>query len=492
MLLSKSDFMDFLRHPALLWLKKHEPSKIPPIDSAAEQRTSSGNNFEKNAEELFPGAVKVGFNSPAEYQTMIPRTEDAWKGGAKCVVQGMHKFDDFFCITDVLEVNGDGFTLTEIKSSNSVKPQHVTDLAFQKLVLEANGFNIHKCQVLHANADYKRNGDIDYNALTLVSDVTDKVKKILAKTEVDMSKALSVVISKVCPDLDPLHASSNFFSDWLKIREELEPRLPDNSIYKLPKISYRVAGNLIAKNIKTKDSIKDDSLLSHGIAKYWRALTTGEQYIDTIKLKQFLDTIKYPVYYLDYETHSSPVPEWDNYSPHQQVPFQYSLHIKRSPETEIEHHEYLHQEKSCPVDKILLNLKELIRPEGTILVWNESFEKKRNEEMGKYKSNYSKFLDNVNDRVIDLMDPFRDDVIMDPEFLGSNSIKDVSEVMLPGYSYNNLTIKDGGSAASEWVRVTFNEATDKDTTYANLKKYCERDTEVMVKLHEKLIEITKN
>ena len=122
----------------------------------------------------------------------------------------------------------------------------------QKLVLEASGFKIHKCQVLHANADYRRNGDIDYHALTRISDVTDKVEKILDKTEVDMSKALSVVISEVRPDLDPMHASSNFFSDWLKIREELEPRLPDNSIYKLPKISYRVAGNLIAKNIKTK------------------------------------------------------------------------------------------------------------------------------------------------------------------------------------------------------------------------------------------------
>ena len=57
--------------------------------------------------------------------------------------------------------------------------------------------------------------------------------------------------------------------------------------------------------------------------------------------------------------------------------------------------------------------------------------------------------------------------------------------MLLGYSYNDLTIKDGGLTTGEWQRVTFNEVTDKDTTYVNLK-YCERDTEVMVKLHENL------
>ena len=491
--ISKSDYMLFLRHPALLWLKKHDPSKIPPVDVATQQRMHSGYEFEEHAEKLFPDAIKIGFTSPVEYRTMLSRTADAWKNGAKCVAQGMYKSGELTCITDVLEADGDGYTLTEIKSSNSDKPEHVMDLAFQRIVLEANGYNIHKCQVLHANSKYRRDGDIDPNALTQITDVTDKVKKILGKTAADATKAVSVLNSDRIPDIDPLLAKSDAFSDWLEIRKELEPKLPNNSIYNLPKISHRVAKDLIAQNIRTIDEIqKNSALLSHGTAKYWKALSKGGQFINTVELRHFLDSIEYPVYYLDYETAANPVPIWDQTSPHQQVTFQYSLHIKRAPNTEIEHFEYLHGNTDCPIYGLLLSLSKQIETEGTILVWNQSFEKKRNEEMALYSLEHASFLSSVNDRVIDLMDPFKQDLIMDPAFMGSNSIKDVLPVMIPEFSYNNLEIKDGGSAASEWQRVTLSEAVDKVTVYEDLKKYCERDTEAMVLIHEKLIELAQS
>lgn len=490
--LLKSDYMLFLRHPALLWLKKHEPIKIPPIDVATQQRMASGYEFEEHAEKLFPDAIKIGFTSPVEYRTMLSRTAEAWKNGANCVVQGMYKSGELACITDVLEANGDGYILTEIKSSNSEKPEHVMDLAFQRIVLESNGYNIRKCQVLHANPQYLRKVKIDPSELTLFTDVTDNVEKILDKTEADAAKAVSVANSDSIPDIDPLIATSSAFADWLQIRKELEPKLPDNSIYHLPKIGHRVAKNLIAHNIETTDAIQDSSLLSHGTAKYWKALSKGGQYINTEKLSLFLDSIEYPVYYLDYETAAKPVPIWDNTSPHQQVPFQYSLHIKRAPNTEIEHFEYLHKNLDCPIDGLLFSLSKQIEIKGTILVWSQSFEKKRNEEMALYSPEHSSFLSSVNDRVIDLMDPFSDDLIMDPAFMGSNSIKDVLEVMIPEISYNDLEIKDGGSAASEWQRVTLSEAGDKATVYKDLKKYCERDTEAMVFIHEKLIELVQN
>ena len=367
------------------------------------------------------------------------------------------------------------------------------DLAFQRIVLEANGYNIHKCQVLHANSKYRRDGDIDPNALTQITDVTDKVEKTLGKTEADATKAANLVNSDRIPDIDPLLATSDAFADWLKIRKELEPKLPNNSIYNLPKIGHRVAKNLIAENIRTIDEIqKNSALLSHGTAKYWKALSKGGQFINTLELRHFLDSIEYPVYYLDYETAASPVPIWDQTSPHQQVTFQYSLHIKRAPNTEIEHFEYLHGNTDCPIYGLLLSLSKHIGTEGTILVWNQSFEKKRNEEMAVYSPEHASFLSSVNDRVIDLMDPFKQDLIMDPAFMGSNSIKDVLPVMIPEFSYNNLEIKDGGSAASEWQRVTLSEAVDKVTVYEDLKKYCERDTEAMVLIHEKLIELAQS
>ena len=62
--------------------------------------------------------------------------------------------------------------------------------------------------------------------------------------------------------------------------------------------------------------------------------------------------------------------------------------------------------------------------------------------------------------------------------------------MVPDYSYNDLKIKDGGTAASEWKTVTLRDGPNREEVYAELIKYCERDTEAMVLIHEKLIEIS--
>ena len=61
--------------------------------------------------------------------------------------------------------------------------------------------------------------------------------------------------------------------------------------------------------------------------------------------------------------------------------------------------------------------------------------------------------------------------------------------MVPNFSYNDLDIKDGGSAASDWKIVTLQDGPHRGKVHADLRKYCERDTEAMVLIHEKLIEL---
>jgi hypothetical protein len=245
-----------------------------------------------------------------------------------------------------------------------------------------------------------------------------------------------------------------------------------------------VAKKLTKNNIFCIGDIKDASLLSHGTAKYWKARDFGGRYIDTSQVKNFLNVINYPIYYLDYETSSNAAPLWNQTSPYQQVPFQYSLHIKRHQNATLEHFDYLHKAKDNPMDSLLENLRKNIGDSGSVIVWNKSFEMDRNNEMAKYAPKYADFLSNINSRVVDLMDPFKENMITDPAFKGSNSIKDVLPVMVHDYSYNDLEINDGGTAASVWKAVTLQDGPNKEKVYGDLIKYCERDTEAMVKIHE--------
>jgi hypothetical protein len=138
MTLSKSDYMLFLKHPAWLWLKKHDRTKLPEIDLATQALFDFGHEFESYAEQLFPDAVKIGFSfEENNYLTMPRRTREALDNGAKTILQGRLESQSITCIFDVLDrVEGNVFDLYEIKSSTSVKIDHEYDLAFQVVVLE--------------------------------------------------------------------------------------------------------------------------------------------------------------------------------------------------------------------------------------------------------------------------------------------------------------------------------------------------------------------
>ena len=190
------------------------------------------------------------------------------------------------------------------------------------------------------------------------------------------------------------------------------------------------------------------------------------------------------MYFLDYETMSGVIPAYDGIRPYQQVPFQYSLHIQETPDAELKHTEYLHKENSHPVRGLLEQLKKDIGPEGSVIVWNQGFEKKCNADMAEMESEFSKFLHNVNDRVIDLMIPFSEGWYVDKDFFGSASIKAVLPVLVPELSYKELNISGGATAQRIWMETIIdgkNQST-KEQIISDLIKYCSLDTLAMVEI----------
>ncbi|MDP1690347.1 MAG: DUF2779 domain-containing protein, partial [bacterium] len=142
-----------------------------------------------------------------------------------------------------------------------------------------------------------------------------------------------------------------------------------------------------------------------------------------------------------------------------------------------------------PVPKLLAHLRKDMGAEGTVVVWNKGFEMGRNREMGEMFPEYKVFLENLNARVFDLMEIFRDQHFVHPEFHGSYSIKKVLPVLVPGTSHQDLEIHDGGMASLGWYRMIFGnlpEAEQKQTA-KNLLEYCKLDTLAMVMIYKNLL-----
>ena len=123
---------------------------------------------------------------------------------------------------------------------------------------------------------------------------------------------------------------------------------------------------------------------------------------------------------------------------------------------------------------------------GTILVWSQRFEKGINNQIASRLPQYQKFIEGIQDRVVDLIEPFdgKTAVYWHPEFYGRSSIKVVLPALVPDLSYKSLEIQEGGAAADTWNRIVSGEYSEKESKCKAdaLLKYCHLDTLAMVEI----------
>ena len=490
MLLSKSEYMMYLKHPAWLWLKKYDKKKLPEVSADLQAMFDAGHEFEASAEAHFPDGVQLGFDSYFEYLSLPARTTQALEGGTKTIFQGRFEHLKTTFICDVVRVVGDNeLDLYEIKSSTSVKSDHIVDLAFQVTVLEGCGYRVRSVYVMHVDNSYTRNSEVDSKQIVATEDVSEDVKRELPQTQRNIEGAIKVMEGAKMPDPSPSLAQLGSLEEWLEVYKNIVP-VPDGSIYELCRLNTNTLQLLEAEGITKLADIPLELVSVKQQRWQLEALKKGEPIYDTKKLSKFLADLEYPLYFFDYETLSSTVPYFDGTRPYQQVPFQYSLHVIDSPGAELKQMGYLHSDNTNPAKPLSAALKSQIGQEGTIITWNMSFEKSCNTLLGNMLPEYREFYEGLNDRINDLMLPFRNGLYVDAKFGGSASIKKVLPVLVPELSYKNLGIQEGGSAQRSWMDAVLygTRAGEKEQILKDLEEYCALDTLAMVEIYRFLVD----
>ena len=487
-LLTKSEYMLYLKHPAWLWLKVHDKSKLPPVDAGTQAMFDAGHNFEQYAESFYPSATRLGFSDYKSYLSLPIRTAQALSQGANCIFQGRFETEDCTFICDVLTVTGDkSVDLIEIKSGTHVKEDYLYDLAFQMVVLERCGYSVGSISVAHVNNSYVRKGDIDPLGLVTYEDVTFQVKGLKDQTIANIDSALKVLNSPTHPDFSPSLCGLGSIKEWLPIYKSLIDT-GEGSIYDLTRLTPDLVAEFEAKGILKLVDIPKDFALNKYQRRQVDAVQSALPHVEPDMISAILGDYQYPLYFFDYETFSTAVPEFDGLRPYDQIPFQYSLHIIEEPGSELRHLEFLHDDSSNPIEAICKSMVSHFGPVGSIVTWNSSFEKARNTRLAELLPQYQEFLSNLNTRIVDLMDPFTAGFYVHKDFKGSSSIKNVLPVLVPELSYKELEIHEGGSASRLWMDAVLYEKPgfDKSKILSNLKEYCHLDTLAMVKIFEVL------
>lgn len=457
----------------LLWCaNKH---LLPKPSLSDQHKFNQGHDFEVYVYHLFPNAVNLSNLRGIEN---INKTKEAIKQ-KKTIFEAGVQFQDLFIRADVFEPDKDGWNLYEIKSTTKVKPQHFPDLAFQKYVLEKAGLKINKCFVLFLNKDYIKKEQINPKELITKEDVTEQVA-LVPNIEENANKYLEIIKAE---DEPPMKISANCNKPYpCSLKEHCWGTLPTNNVLHLTNWrqywTFFHQGIIDIKDIPKETELKPkDEVIRNAVLKCQIVMSKE-------KIKDFMNTLQYPLYHFDFETFDTAVPIYDKSRPYQKIPFQYSLHIQHE-DGKLEHFEYLADGSEDPRIKLLEQLKNEIKGTGSVIVFNKSFEimvlTKLAEDFPKHKA----WIQDVLGRIIDLAFPFQNFYYYCPSQKGRYSIKKVLPA-ITGKGYDNLEINNGAEASVQYFNSHIKEKLPDKGLREHLLKYCCLDTEGMVWIVDEL------
>jgi hypothetical protein len=495
-MISKSTFVLGHQCEKSFWFKRNRFPETNPSDDTAKERLSAGQEVGEISKMLFPGGEEIPYIRN-NYQEMFSLTLAKIANGADVLYEASFIDDGIFIRVDLMKKTSKGWDVYEVKSSSSIKDYHKYDASLQWYVLnKIPEVKLNKIHVIVINNKYEKNSEIIPHDLFKEEDVTDIANENLFAIEQKIAALKDLESNNNEPAIDigshckKPHGCVYLDKCWPKNKDDLD------SVFTLYRLNTDKKINLFNSGIDTFDQIQDESSFSNIQQIQLKAYQTKKPVIDKKIIIDFVKQIKYPISYFDFETFTEAVPTYNGQRPHMQMPFQYSLHIQHNKDEKLKidtnHFGFLSDHEIDPRRSIAERMIKHFPSSGTIMAYNQSFEKQCIESLARHCPDLADTLLSFNDRFADLIIPFRSGGYYDSNFRGSFSIKRVLPALCPAneeLNYQNLEISNGGMASTAYKEMRNQSKQDIEKTKSNLFKYCRLDTYAMYAIYSKLLDI---
>ena len=506
--LSKSRFVTGCQCHKLLWWTVHEPNALElQPDKVLQDLFDQGRQVGEAARARYPGGVLIDLPHDAR-AARVAATQKALDAGAPAIFEATFIADDTYVAIDVLEQLNDGYRLTEVKSSTSQKPEHIPDVAIQARVAAACGVKVKAAAVLHLNKEFRHpaSGDLfartDVTApvvalLPSVPDEVDRQREMLAGPLPDVPVGLHCFEPRKCPFMGRCWPDA---PDHIRHLAGVGPKKTAayltrgiTSIAELPareKLNFTQRRQLKAM---ADQRLIVEPTLARELARFTSPLSaSAERRTGGEDSRRERGTGGEVLGFLDFETIARAIPVWPGMAPWQQAAAQFSYH-ERQPDGSYTHAAFLAEGPNDARPPLAAAMVRATAHAGRVVMYTP-FEKTRIRELQRAVPRLATELAALEAKLIDLH-PVVKNCVYHPDFKGSFSLKAILTPLVPELTYNDLVIVDGRVASVEIARLLFVAdkipRQERDRVRQELLDYCQRDTWAMVKLVERLQQLSE-
>ncbi len=481
--LSKSRFTAGLQCHRQLWWRVHEPGAPELTPDPLQQAVfDQGTRVGEFARGYLPGGTLID-RPYTDVEGKLADTRAALASDTPAIYEASFRADGIFVAVDILVRDGAGWRIVEVKSSTSVKDEHLPDVAVQVHVLRRSGLTVTGADVMVLNRDCTHP---DLSDLFQRTDVGARVEPLLA----DVPRLAGAQIAMLAGPLPEVpvgpHCRAPYACPFLA---RCWPETPAHHVSTLFRVRNGGA-ELLARGWDTLHDLPDDLRLNPQADRQRRAVRAGRLLVEG-DLAGALARFAGPLAFLDFETVNPAIPLWPGCHPYDQVPAQFSCH-RETPAGGLEHAAWLPEGPGDPRPGLAARVVAACAGARTVVAYNMSIERGCLEHLARAVPAEAAALHDVAARLADALPVVRDHVYH-PDFGGSFSLKRVLPALVPDLSYADLPIADGQTASLELMRLVAGDdglaPSARSARRDDLLRYCERDTRALVRVLERLREL---
>jgi Domain of unknown function(DUF2779) len=500
-MLTKSDLASFRQCPRKLWLEHNRQDLIPQHDPTLWRRANDGNIVGAKARELLgPNVIWPKGEEDRCVAANAAITQLSVNPGQPAVEVPMFR-DGLYARADALIPSpAGGYVLRETKASTfplkpdkvtpgKPKEHHLDDVAIQAWIYEATGLPLAGAELNLLNNQWRYPGNNDYSGLFRQLSVTADIQTRIAEVPNWHAAAQRTLAGPLPETQTGKQCTKPYDCPFHDHCKPLDTPGPEHPLTLLP----GSGGKNLAKKLNEKHGYtalhepQPSELTGADAALFCRMQTahrTGQPILQPRSAAAFA-ALPYPRYYFDFEGIDLPVPRWIGVRPYEQIPFQWSCHIERTPGI-FEHVEFLDLSGNDPSIPCFERMLEAMPPAGSgpIFVYH-NYEALRLHDLADRHPQYGTQVAQYLPRLVDLL-PIVKANYYHPAMRGSFSIKAVLPTIAPDLDYDNLDeVTDGTAAQVAYLYAALDPQTPparKAELRERLLIYCRQDTWAMVEV----------